>query len=201
MKIKFCFIFLVISLVTLSSSAQSKLSWGLEGGLNLSNAPSASTPSLGFNLGAFGQMQLRGNWFLDAGLKLSSAPWKQNQVGSATPYSLMIPVHAGYSFRLSNSSKLFVAAGPYLGIGLWGKGKWQFNTPDSHTVDNVYKDEGLNFIRMARVQAGIDAKIGMELSDHYRVSLGYQYQINNTARSMCPIKHAQVFSVNVGYRF
>lgn len=39
----------------------------------------------------------------------------------STPYYLNIPVHIGYKFSAGRNVSLFVNAGPYISIGLFGK--------------------------------------------------------------------------------
>lgn len=203
----------------MSASAQ-KLSGGIEAGFNVSRPTGTDKNKAGFNVGVFGELGLSRGWYLDAALKLTLNPWENEYVyntgwmnGSPTgivsvvekvnPYSLVLPIHAGYKFNVANNIQLFAAVGPYVGVGLGGNGKVKAfsgsnaNTFESESISNVFGDDG----PMRRFQVGFDARIGVEFLKHYIVSVGYDYQFNNMS-SISGVKyHGQSFSVNLGYRF
>lgn len=203
----------------LPASAQ-KLSGGIEAGFNVSRPTGTDKNKGGFNVGVFGELGLSRGWYLDAALKLTLNPWEDNYTYSTTwdggspnadvsvvrkanPYSLVLPVHAGYKFNVANDIQLFAAVGPYIGIGLGGNDKIKVfsgnnaNASESEYVRNVFGDDG----PMRRFQVGLDARIGVEFLKHYIVSVGYDYQFNNMS-SVSEVKyHGQSFSVNLGYRF
>ena len=186
----------------MSASAQ-KLSGGIEAGFNVSRPTGTDKNKAGFNVGVFGELGLSRGWYLDAALKLTLNPWENEYVyntgwmnGSPTgivsvvekvnPYSLVLPIHAGYKFNVANNIQLFAAVGPYVGVGLGGNGKVKAfsgsnaNTFESESISNVF---------------------GVEFLKHYIVSVGYDFQFNNMS-SISGVKyHGQSFSVNLGYRF
>lgn len=200
----------------MSASAQ-KLSGGIEAGFNVSRPTGTDKNKAGFNVGVFGELGLSRGWYLDAALKLTLNPWENEYVyntgwmnGSPTgivsvvekanPYSLVLPIHAGYKFNVANNIQLFAAVGPYIGVGLGGNDKikaFSGSNSESEYIRNVFGDDG----PMRRFQVGFDARIGVEFLKHYIVSVGYDYQFNNMS-SISQVKyHGQSFSVNLGYRF
>lgn len=195
--------------------------WGVEGGYNLSHSTEATGWKSGFNIGVTAEYGLSGGWYLDGALKLSSKPtvkdsstniyfgpdvpdgWSRDKV-SATPYYLELPVRVGYKFGITDGCKLFVAAGPYVGVGLWGSGKWLMehqNEPGgaverSHgKIGNVYDSY------MRRMAYGANARVGVEFGGHLQVSLGYDLQLNSYRHSRHGEDHNQVMGINVGWKF
>ena len=121
------------------------------------------------------------------------------------PFYLNIPIHAGYRMGLGDNVKLSVSAGPYLGVGLWGKGtgtvKVSGDVPSDldikagkYKVDNVFKDSDLR-----RFEIGASVKAGLEFKDRYRLSVGYDIQLNSMMKD--DDYYNQVVSVSVGYMF
>lgn len=216
-KIILSAIFAVFALV---ANAQ-RLSGGIEAGVSLSHPTGSDANKVGFNVGVFGELSLTRGWYLDAALKLSLDPWTRkweysNLQGtssygttqiknSATPYSLLLPIHAGYRFGVSDKASLFVAAGPYVGVGLWGDQKTSLsvigNNGDAVKKESdtysVFGDDG----SMRRFKVGLDARIGAEFARHYIVSLGYSVQFNDFSEISGVSMHGQTFSLNIGYRF
>lgn len=210
-------VFLLSAGVCIPASAQ-KLSGGIEAGFNVSRPTGTDKNKAGFNVGVFGELGLSRGWYLDAALKLTLNPWENEYVyntgwmnGSPTgivgvvekanPYSLVLPIHAGYKFNVANNIQLFAAVGPYIGVGLGGNDKiikaFSGSNSESEYIRNVFGDDG----PMRRFQVGFDARIGVEFLKHYIVSVGYDYQFNNMS-SISGVKyHGQSFSVNLGYRF
>ena len=207
----------VAALLAVTATSAQKLSGGIEAGFNVSRPTGTDKNKAGFNVGVFGELGLSRGWYLDAALKLTLNPWENEYVyntgwmnGSPTgivsvvekanPYSLVLPIHAGYKFNVANNIQLFAAVGPYIGVGLGGNDKikaFSGSNSESEYIRNVFGDDG----PMRRFQVGFDARIGVEFLKHYIVSVGYDYQFNNMS-SISGVKyHGQSFSVNLGYRF
>ena len=95
-----------------------------------------------------------------------------NGEADMTPYYLNIPIHAGYKMALNYNLNLSLSAGPYIGIGLWGKGTSKITTkgnvpaelniaPGEYKIDNIFKDSDIR-----RFEIGIGVKAGLEFMDH-----------------------------------
>lgn len=214
---------LLIACAGLMASAETHLHGGVEAGWNISYPVDASQVRNGFRIGVFGELELTRLWSLDASLRFSLKPWKNTQTinggetwtpdlqyrrisYTANPYVLELPVHAAVNFQLAKGLRMNVAAGPYLGVGLFGNGKYRSlskTTDGSELLDkgktsDIYKDEPGN---MKRFEVGIDTRLGLEIQRHYLVSLGYQFQFNDPARTGTPIGQSQIFNLSVGYKF
>ncbi|MCM1355871.1 MAG: PorT family protein [Staphylococcus sp.] len=196
--------------------AQSPIRWSVDAGLNLSKATGTSKTDCGFNIGVTGEYSLSSNVFLDAALKLSSQPWTRSATHyyydspeyetfkeKMTPYSLMLPIHIGYGFKLGAHERIYAAVGPYVGYGLFGGGRvshevfYDENNPDKGGTWDISNPYGAY---MRRFQVGVDAQIGFVVRDHYKIGFGYQRQLNNMLKRHVG-EHAQTFSINVGYVF
>lgn len=219
------FICILMAAVAVGASAQG-IRYGVEGGLNVSSPMNADGTKCGFNVGVNAQVQLKGTWYIEGALKLSSKPfsikenyysdgsWDSRLSGDAfeltgkadmTPYYLNIPIHAGYKMALGDNLNLSLSAGPYFGIGLWGKGTEKITIkgnvpagadiePGEYKVNNVFKDSD-----MRRFEIGVGVKAGLEFMDHYRLSVGYDIQLNSMMKS--DDYYNQVVSVTLGYTF
>ena len=215
------FICLLMGAMAAGAGAQG-LRYGVEGGLNVSSPMNADGTKCGFNIGATAEYGFQSECFVSGALKLSSKPFKAKQgyvagdfdgsdTGAVdvcvemTPYYLNIPIHAGYRMGLGDNVKLSVSAGPYLGVGLWGKGtgtvKVSGDVPSDldikagkYKVDNVFKDSDLR-----RFEIGASVKAGLEFKDRYRLSVGYDIQLNSMMKD--DDYYNQVVSVSVGYMF
>lgn len=212
---------ILIVFTSLFSQAQSRLEWGVKAGWNISYPIEANKPSFGFNVGISGQFNFSKMWFLDAGLRINYKPWhvrytygKDNSWNqttltenySANPFILELPIHIGANFNISSSTKIFLAVGPYVGTGLFGKTK--VNLYSTTSTGNVNDDTenyhiyGDNPYASKRFEIGVDASVGVEICNHYRISADYLFQLNNPAANLaCPIGRSQVFSINFGYKF
>ena len=181
---------------------------GVTGGYNLSS-PSAYQSQSGFHAGVkgeFGLPQVAKGLYMDFGLMLSSHGWKspgyyynsnynpatgekpdKPSLGytssyKCTPYYLNIPVHIGYKFSVGQNVSLFIKAGPYFNIGLFGKAT-ETIAPDkgaamTKKTANVFSDKMLN-----RFDWGLGFRAGMEIAHHVQFSIGYDWGMKNINRN------------------
>lgn len=198
MKHKFLIIAACV-VAALPSFAQFRV--GVEAGYNLSHDFDTSKTRSGFNVGVTGDYSFNDHWYVDAALKLSSQPCGDSfyfaynndltQTSlinyNATPYYLTLPVRAGYKFAISNNSKLSVAVGPMVGLGLFGCSSYHDANIQNHFT-NTFSDGN-------RMEYGANARLGLELSKHYQI--GLEYSLLNTQK----YDNMGVFSVNFGYKF
>lgn len=217
----------VLAFTVLSTTAQ--LRWGVEAGVNVSHAFERTETKVGFNLGATGEYAFAKHWFADAALKLSSQPcgdrsWLGGNYydtpNSApeyyverdyTPYYLTLPVRVGYSFDASSKVKLSVAAGPIIGLGLWGKGHAKqvsyvtaeqpgkpVITHDSR-LDNIFKKDVFFGYSTSRFEYGANLRITATIADHYRI--GAEYTILHIPGLDKSVDNVNIYSINIGYVF
>lgn len=178
---------------------------GVTGGYNLSSSSGYKSQS-GFHVGVKGELglpQVTKGLYMDFGLMLSSHGWKSpgyyyngnynpatgekpdkpssgyTSDNKCTPYYLNIPLHIGYKFSVGRNVSLFVNAGPYFNIGLFGKTK-ETITPDKgtattkETAGNVFSDKMLN-----RFDWGLGFRAGTEIARHVQLSIGYDWGMKN----------------------
>ena len=182
---------------------------GATAGVNVNSPSGDDTGLIGFNVGVKGELgllQASEGWFMDFSALLSSHGWKSvayydkatatSLQWKATPYYLSIPVHVGYKFRCSDKLKLFVSAGPYAGIGLFGKktltstlaGKSTTSTASNNIfADNVHE----------RFDWGLGCRLGAELYGHWQLSVGYDWGMKDTNKKNMRYRTLSISSVYV----
>ena len=221
--IKKIILMMVILCLAFVAKSENRLYGGIEAGWNVSYPVDATQAKHGFRIGVFGELQVSRLWSFDASLRLSYKPWKNSHITnggetwepdlqyrkvsySGNPYVLELPVHAAVNLSLSKDMRMNIAVGPYVGVGLFGSGKYNFyqrNTDgaelqESDKTSDIYGDKTGD---MKRFEVGVDARLGLEIKRHYLISLGYQFQFNNPARKKTPIGQSQIFNLSVGYKF
>lgn len=199
---------------------------GVTGGYNLS-APSAYDSQSGFHVGLKGELglpQAAKGLYLDFGLLLSSHGWKSagyyyngdyarsveqtpgtSSSGYAsgwkcTPYYLNIPVHIGYKFATGRNVSLFVNAGPYFNIGLFGKATETITSDKGEvtakkTTDNVFSDK-----MQERFDWGLGFRAGVEIVRHIQLGIGYDWGMKNIYKSGTECKN-RTFTASCAYLF
>lgn len=197
---------------------------GVTGGYNLS-VPSAYDAKSDFHVGLKGELglpQAAKGLYVDFGLLLSSQGWKTpgyyysstrsteatpgtpssgyTSDWKCTPYYLSIPVHVGYKFAVGRNICLFVNAGPYFNIGLFGKAK-ETITPDNGKAttytraDNVFSDK-----MQERFDWGLGFRAGVEIVRHIQLGIGYDWGMKNINKNGVDCKN-RTFVVSCAYMF
>lgn len=160
---------------------------GVFTGMNISN-PSELDSKLGFNIGVKGELQFQNNMYLELGLSLSSKGWKskgyydaitlETSTWKGTPYYLEIPLHLGYKTSVGENIKLLGSVGPYVGLGMFGKSAYSVDSKNkvvtTTTSDNLFKDK-----LQERFDWGVGVSLGVEIHNHYQLSLGYNLGLKN----------------------
>ncbi|MBO5085527.1 MAG: PorT family protein [Bacteroidaceae bacterium] len=202
------FFMILLGAMVLPSMAQ-EFRVGATAGVNVNSPSGDDTGLIGFNVGVKGELgllQASEGWFMDFSALLSSHGWKSvayydkatatSLQWKATPYYLSIPVHVGYKFRCSDKLKLFVSAGPYAGIGLFGKetltstlaGKSTTSTVSNNIfADNVHE----------RFDWGLGCRLGAELYGHWQLSVGYDWGMKDINKKNMRYRTLSISSVYV----
>ena len=149
-------------LLCVNLSAQEKpVTFGVKGGLNLSNMTQdlKGDAKVGFNLGVTMHYALQNNFYLLTGLSYSLEGTKEDEIKLNLSY-LKLPIHFGYKLPVDNNTKIVFHAGPYLAYALDGKYKSGGVSIDAFDDD---VQEGLGF-KLKRFDMGlglgIDAEFG-----------------------------------------
>ena len=155
----------------------------------------------GYHIGLQGDINIYKGLYAQAALMLEG----RNYGGSifstygaswqSKSYYLSIPVHVGYKFAVADNVKLSISAGPKFDIGLFGKYNTKILNQATDYHGNVFSDNYLN-----RFDVAIGAKVGVELFDHYQVSIGYNWGLKNIVKNGPDTKNRQL-QVTLGYMF
>lgn len=161
----------VVAMFVVSASAQ--LTFGARAGLNLANVSGDvedNSMLIGFQVGAIADYALSDAFSVQTGLLLSQKGAKYemgDETAKATANYLEIPIHGVYALDMGgNTLQLF--AGPYIGVGLFGK-----ITSDAEGWEDV------DFDFMQDIPADYDGEgYPMSMLD-YGVNIGAGYKMNN----------------------
>lgn len=190
-------IFTLLSLALYLPIAAQDVRFGALAGVNVHTANYLDA-KMGFSIGAkaeLGFKSLAEGWYADASLLFESHPWqvKFDGLGTnlyktftehASPWYLMLPIHVGYKFPVSQDVKLLVNGGPYVGMGLFGKLKYEMvklddKTEEGTTYDNVFTaKDGFGNKVQNRFAWGAGVRVGLEVKDKYQFILGYDRGFN-----------------------
>ncbi len=194
------------------------LRWGVTAGMNGFNANSLNLSDhrgrYGFNIAARAELDFANSMYLDAELGLLNLGWKNRvsyyysdyynpdtPIGDYTEtdftqrmnaYYLHLPIHAGYHWSVARRCAIYVDAGPYFSLGLFGKAK----TTD-HIKNETHKADTFDQIR--RFDWGLGARLGVELAGHYRLGMGYDFGLQKLSKYSSDKNNN--FTLSVGYMF
>lgn len=188
---KFLPLLSLILLFTATTRAQG-LRYGITGAINFSNyAVEAGSISydpesrIGFKAGFRMELDapfIYDGFYFDMEALLSSRGAKVEQVvegqymsNTLRPYYLEIPIHIGYRYNLGSTVNLFASFGPYFGVGLFGKNK--FFDGENTTKPDSFSSSGLK-----RFDFGLGVRGGVEMFNHYRIYLGYDWGVLDIAK-------------------
>lgn len=109
---------------------------------------------------------------------------------------LEVPVMAKYDFDFASDTRFFAYAGPTLSFGLTSKVKEK--NSGSTTVVNCYGADS----NYGRFDLLIGLGVGVDLLDHYRVKVGYNYGLVNRYTGSADLKlHRSEVTIGVAYLF
>lgn len=189
---KFFPIFAFTIFVAATTSAQS-IRYGITGAMNVSSYAveidgiSYNPESrIGFNVGF--KMELDApfiyqGFYFDMEALLSSCGAtiesidQENYVSNTLrPYYLEIPIHIGYRYDVGKNLGVFASFGPYFSVGLFGTNKLLYGTQSSKP--DTFGSNGVK-----RCDFGLGLRSGVELFNHYRLFLGYDWGLIDIAKN------------------
>lgn len=163
---------------------------------------------IGYNVGVKGEFFFKEDkgLYLDMGIMVTNKNWEtpyyynieDNSASrwNANPHYLNIPIHIGYMMPLSKKVSVFVNAGPYLGIGLFGKYNMTTGNTNTTVANNIFNDY------LKRFDYGIGGKIGIEYAKHIQLSVGYDWGLKNLKTNMYPMDYKnRSFEISCTYIF
>lgn len=111
---------------------------------------------------------------------------------------LEIPVYASYHLKFAPDSDLQIFAGPYFGVGIYGKLGGKLRDFENYEEDKIDMF-GKNNLGFSRWQAGIGLGASYTFSGHYVVGMQYQWGITDVAELMD--NQWNMFQLSIGYNF
>ena len=122
---------------------------------------------------------------------------KLGNMWSANLHYLNIPIHIGYMMPVSKKISLFMNAGPYWGVGLFGKYTMTSGDKDTTIAENIFKDY------LKRFDCGIGVGVAYEIGKFF-VGLDGEFGFTNVvdfkSDNVSNPKNMN-FSIGVGYKF
>jgi len=192
------FVVAIAAIMVLSVNAQIRI--GVKAGLNLANinGKDAGSPKINpsYNVGGFAEFGVTDNFALEAGLALSGKGAKEteeNMTVTLSPLYLEIPINANLKIDLG-AAKLLIFAGPYVGIGVGGQEKMEYESNNLSTDIKYGNDQG----QLKRIDMGLNFGAGVEFN---KIQIRAQYGLGLTnIISTTEVKNS-VISISVGYMF
>ena len=176
--------------------------FGIQAGANMSNVSFAGIEGktkIGFHVGANYQRLLSSSlpFYLETGVLFTSKGYKMDygKYGSedtwpSDAYYLEVPLMVNYKFKLSNSFKLYPAAGVYYAYGIAGESR------DGEQCVDTFSDEGW----AKRSDFGFRFALGTELK-HFMLSIGYELSLINVYNDSADEAKNRNLFISVGYNF
>ena len=191
MKKKILFtLVMTVSLLCVGVQAQ-EFRYGLSGGYNY-NSTKESISSSGFHAGLKGEYAFREaakGLYADMGLMISSYGWKsvpyyvmneRTYEYESTPYYLHLPIHLGYKLKVGRNVSLFLDAGPYFNVGLFGQMKQIASLPGEPDIVTVSSHNMFKEGVMPSFDWGVGFRAGVEIARHVQIAIGYDWGMTKT---------------------
>lgn len=197
---------LIVVLMVSSASASFGQTFRVKAGLNLSKmvfkfdqGTEVTPPKLdpGLNLGVTAEFPINDLFSFETGLLLSSKGLKMDvatgKTSTLSPLYLEIPLNLKKAYKI-NEVKIYGAIGPYLGLGIGGRSRYETSTAkivwgSSTTNDLKPFDFGLSFgagVELHEFQLGVNYALGL-------VNIA-NIQNNTTVKN-------KVIGITIGYKF
>ena len=196
---------------------ETKLRWGVTAGMNGFDFGKADLSHdrgrYGFDVAARMEYLFRATpsrAYMDVELGLLNMNWKHrytyhisdfmtgeqvdyDQTFKRNAYYLHLPVHFGYRWAVAPRCAIYADAGPYFSYGLFGKARTTNNIAKTTHKESVYED-------IKRFDFGVGARLGVEVADHYRIGIGYDYGLRKMDKQSLDRKNRN-FTISIGYMF
>ena len=205
----------LLAFAAICANAQ-EIKYGVTAGINFNSLSSNSNDArTGFHAGLKTEIDFNEKLYVNAGLMLTSKPWgdlgittpawNKTDFWNATPYYLEIPVHVGYKLPVAKNVKIFAEAGPYMAIGLFGSGKYtekQYDEGFKNLIESKTHDleDPFKHNYQKRFDWGLGGNIGVELFNHYQLSVGYDWGLKEILGKNTSMKN-KTFMISASYLF
>jgi hypothetical protein len=216
-KIKYMKKFILsIGLVGVAAASNAQVAFGPEVGLNSVNmtlkdtaasALSTGGAKLSFTVGGVAEFGLSDNFYLQPGVFYVRNGFKSSVFGITMDMvvnTIQIPINVEYKFGKPGGNRVFVGAGPYIGMNLGGtmslKGN-VFGFPISETQSVKIGSDTSAAVKP--IDAGFGLNAGYQLSNGMFIRVHYQMGLANLrpeGTSDVSVKTSNV-GISVGYLF
>lgn len=141
------------------------------------------------------------NFYLSTALSFTNKGWNLHiytmddvaHVWDWDIHYLELPLFAGYKFRLSSSSNLFLELGPYFAFGFLGNSRLDTGEESFHTK-NIFLED------CRRVDWGTRTNAGLNINQ-WQYSVGYSHGFINPSKIKMISPQRNFFHMNVAYFF
>jgi hypothetical protein len=201
-KIKMTLLAVALMVATV---ANAQFSWGVQGGVNLSNLsfdqdiPLSVNPKIGFNIGLMADYDFAHNMAIQSGLFFTTKGAKSEReiLGNElkTTINLMylqIPVHFAYKVDVTPGARIVFHGGPYAAYGVGGSHKVNGKKVDD---SKIFGDDGYR-----PFDFGLGIGVGAEFGQIF-VGLGWDMGLANISRGDVGTLRNQNAFLTVGYKF
>ena len=182
-----------LAFTTLNMNAQDESKITVKAGVGISSVVGSDADtknSLSYKVGVSYDWGVAENFFIIPGVEFAVKGHKVDGIdGSINKGYLQIPIFAAYKFRLSDSMKLALKAGPNIGFGVVGS---DIEFADGSKVNVFDKDA------YERFDIGIIAGVSLDI-DKFMVGVEYSRGFKKLISDMSAFN--QGVGVVVGYRF
>lgn len=201
-RIKFA---LVAVALMVASIASAQVSYGIRGGVNMSNIYGDDYSDKNMKVGGHVGLALdyefmpnmslqSGLYFTTKGAKYTGSFFSKKGEVNQNMYYLQVPVHFAYKIPIATSTRFVLHAGPYLAYAVGGKTTVTFDGKELMSGD-TFTDDGLK---------KFDAGLGLGADFEYNkfvFGLGWDFGLTNIAPDNAGTLKNQNGYLSVGYMF
>lgn len=147
---------------------------------------------------------------IEPGLLFDAKGFKQElavgileQENTLTAHYADIPVYFRYTKKLRSRDKVYVGAGPYLGVGLFGtiKNTYSGDEAGGSSSENISWGSDASDDDMKRLDYGLSARMGYQSYGGLNFSASYDFGLPNVSAADTPEFKHRVFRISLGYSF
>lgn len=168
------------SISTLNAQISDDVKFGIVAGVNFNNMSENLNSKTGYHVGVKTEIdlpQLSDGVYLEIAGLIASKGAKFDggyEVGDINATYLEVPIHLGYKYDINSDIKVIGNFGPYFGLGLFGKVKYD-NYWKYEDEENTFGCEGL----IKNFDFGLGFNLGVEFKEKYQFTLGYDFGLVN----------------------
>jgi hypothetical protein len=210
--LKVTLIAVAILIGTNAGAQNSPVTFGVKGGVNLSNFRGdveQNKPIFGFNAGVTMDYAFAPGMYLMTGLELTTKGTKQEEKEDGdswketmSPMYLQLPVHFGYKIDVAPGTRVVLHAGPYVAYGIGGKSTIKLNGKEIGST-NIFSDTEIDGEKIPAAEAfdyGVGLGTGIEFGK-ITIGLGYDLGLANFTGVKEVKMHNMNAALTVGYKF